>query len=142
MKANPLTLILACIPLFAFANGGHLVDQRSKLAFDYDTVTPEIAQQELLECQDLATSTTSSVNDTTKGSGARGAAKGAAKGATIMAIAGESGSDGAKVGAAVGVVKGRRDSKKSAQQASAHNEQQYATVLRNCMLDKKYVALN
>ncbi|WP_261836435.1 hypothetical protein [Vibrio ishigakensis] len=142
MKLKHLSPLLLSFPIVCIAGGGHLVDERSKIAFDYDTVSSEVAQNELVECQQLATSTQSNVQDTTKGSGARGAAKGAAKGATVMAIAGESGSDGAKVGAAVGVVKGRRDSKKATQQAMANNEQQYATVLRNCMVDKKYVALN
>ncbi len=53
--------------------GGSIVDEQSKLAFTYDNVTHEVAQQELAQCQSIANQTLSEVHDTTSGSGVRGA---------------------------------------------------------------------
>ena len=122
--------------------GGAIVDDRSKLAFTYDNVTAEVAQQQLAQCQSIATQTTSEVADTTSGSALRGAAKGAAAGATVGAVSGNSGSNGAKIGASVGLLTGRVSGKRAQQHAIQQNEEQYKLVMRNCMLDQKYVALN
>ncbi|MGY3569560.1 glycine zipper family protein [Vibrio paucivorans] len=141
MKKTLTCLSLALVSQLAFAQGGAVTDPTTNLIFDYDNITQEQAQAELQECQTLAQSTQQPV-ESSKGSGVRGAAKAAAAGAAIGAISGGSGSDAAKTGAAIGVVGGRVKGNRGAQAAEQQNLESYKTVLRNCMVDKKYVALN
>ncbi|CAH0529536.1 glycine zipper family protein [Vibrio hippocampi] len=126
---------------FANATGGTVMDQQSKIVFSFKNVSHETAQGELNQCQGIAMGTHSQVASTS-GSGVRGAAKGAAAGAAAGAISGGSGSDGAKIGAAVGLIGGRLAKRGEAAQSVQANEDMYATVLRNCMIDKHYVPYN
>ncbi|MHA2877288.1 glycine zipper family protein [Vibrio campbellii] len=124
------------------AGGGALVEPRSQLTFDYDNVTADVAQQELDECVGIAEQASQTASVEQKGSGVKGAAKGAAAGALVGSISGNSGSDAAKTGAAIGVVGGRLSSRQDAKNADTQQAEAFKVVLRNCMIDKKYVALN
>ncbi|MGF1751742.1 hypothetical protein [Vibrio cionasavignyae] len=126
----------------SYSNGGALVDPHSNLAFDYDNVSHEVAQAELNECVSIATQASSQPETQTRGSGARGAAKGAAAGAIVGSVSGNSGSDAAKTGAAIGVVGGRLSARQESKANQEEAEASYKTVLRNCMIEKHYVALN
>ncbi|MGF1751089.1 MULTISPECIES: glycine zipper family protein [Vibrio] len=134
-------MVIASPFSIAETTGGDIVDPTSKLIFTYNNVTAEVAQQELAHCQTLANHTQESVTSN-QGSGVRGLLKGAAAGAAVGAISGGSGSDAAKIGAAGGLVVGRvqGNAKQSAQQSSNMNN--YKTVMRNCMVERQYVALN
>ncbi|WP_299568579.1 glycine zipper domain-containing protein [uncultured Shewanella sp.] len=123
------------------ANQGSLSDQRSGLIFSYSDIASSQTQTDLTQCQQVANSSKKATEDK-KGSGLKGAAKGAAAGAAVGAISGGSGSDGAKIGAAAGVVGGRLSGRKQEKEREAANEQAYETVMRNCMINKNYVALN
>lgn len=125
----------------AFAGGGIVKDSKTGLIFDFDNVSQETAIQELQYCQEVALSTQKTVQDP-QGTAVRGAARGAAAGAAVGAISGGSGSDAAKVGAAVGAVGGRLGGRNAEQSGHQSNAEAYENVLRNCMIDKKYVALN
>lgn len=97
------------------------------------------------ECQVLAQSVAQPSENEDKpvnGSGVKGAAKGAAAGAAVGAISGNSGSDGAKVGAAIGLIGGRlgKNAEQNAQQT--HSSQGQLQVMRNCMAERGYNALN
>ncbi|MGR5287921.1 hypothetical protein ACP3V5_21570 [Vibrio maritimus] len=115
--------------------GGDIIDQRSKLIFNYDNVTRDVAEQELFYCQNLANQTQEEVADS-KGSGARGLLKGAAAGAAVGAISGGSGTDAAKVGAAGGLLVGRLSGKgneNAQQQKNLENYKVVLALLRNSM---------
>lgn len=135
-----LAATLLSVSNLAFA-GGTVQDPTTKLIFDFDNVSQEQAATDLNYCQGLAGSTEEQVTSA-KGSGARGAARGALAGAAVGAISGGSGSDGAKTGAAIGVVGGRMRGNSAEAQGTANNLESYTTVLRNCMVEKHYVALN
>ena len=137
-RTKLLGLSLVMGSLSAIASGGYVTDPTTHISFNYDNVTLEVAQQELATCQGVAESTLTAPTETKKGSGVKGAAKGAAAGA----ISGGSGSDAAKTGAAIGVVSGRVSGRRAGAQAEEDNKAMYATVLRNCMIDKKYNPLN
>lgn len=137
-RTKLLGLSLVMGSLSAIASGGYVTDPTTHISFNYDNVTLEVAQQELATCQGVAESTLTAPTETKKGSGVKGAAKGAAAGA----ISGGSGSDAAKTGAAIGVVSGRVSGRRAGAQAEEDNKAMYATVLRNCMIDKKYTPLN
>lgn len=141
-RTKLLGLSLVMTSLSALANGGYVTDPTTHISFNYDNVTLEVAQQELATCQGVAESTLKAPTDTKKGSGVKGATKGAAAGAAVGAISGGSGSDAAKTGAAIGVASGRVSGRRAGAQAEEDNKAMYATVLRNCMIDKKYNALN
>ncbi|MCL9775643.1 hypothetical protein [Vibrio methylphosphonaticus] len=126
----------------SYSNGGALVDPHSNLAFDYDNVTQDVAQAELNECVSIASQVSTQPETQTRGSGARGAAKGAAAGAVVGSVSGNSGTDAAKTGAAIGVVGGRLSARQESKANQEAADTSYKTVLRNCMLDKHYVALN
>ncbi|EDL55524.1 hypothetical protein VSAK1_23329 [Vibrio mediterranei AK1] len=121
--------------------GGDIIDQKSKLIFNYDNVTKDVAEQELAHCQNLANQTQEEVTSS-RGSGARGLLKGAAAGAATGAIAGGSGSDAAKIGAAGGLLVSRVAGKGNENAQQQKNLENYKTVLRNCMIERKYEALN
>ncbi|WP_059020851.1 hypothetical protein [Vibrio coralliirubri] len=137
-RTKLLGLSLVMTSLSALSSGGYITDPATHISFNYDNVTLEVAQEELATCQGVAESTLTAPTETKKGSGVKGAAKGAAAGA----ISGGSGSDAAKTGAAIGVVSGRVSGRRAGAQAEEDNKAMYATVLRNCMIDKKYNALN
>ncbi|MGR5175815.1 glycine zipper family protein [Vibrio mediterranei] len=145
MKKIILAGVLVTLSCSALAQeqqrGGDIIDQRSKLIFNYDNVTRDVAEQELSYCQNLANQTQEEAVES-KGSGARGLLKGAAAGAAVGAISGGSGTDAAKVGAAGGLVVGRMAGKGNESAQQQKNLENYKVVLRNCMIERKYVALN
>ncbi|MCJ2378188.1 glycine zipper family protein [Vibrio sp. ZSDZ34] len=145
MKKIILAGVLVTLSCSALAQeqerGGDIIDQRSKLIFNYDNVTKEVAKEELSYCQNLANQTQEEVVEA-KGSGVRGLLKGAAAGAAVGAISGGSGSDAAKVGAAGGLLVGRVAGKGNQSAQQQKNLENYKVVLRNCMIERKYVALN
>ena len=96
------------------------------------------------ECQTLAKSVENDPQQTgpVNGSGVRGAARGAAAGAAVGAISGNSGSDGAKIGAAVGLVGGRLSRNAELNAQKNHSDQQQKQVMRNCMIERGFNALN
>lgn len=140
MKKWLLSTFIVCSAA-ANAGGGTVTDQHSKIVFSFKNVSYETAQSQLNECQGIAMGTHSQV-DSMAGSGARGAVKGAAAGAAVGAISGGSGSDGAKVGAAVGLLGGRLAKRGEVAHSQQTNSDRYATVLRNCMIDRHYVPYN
>lgn len=138
---NKILIMTLFLSTTAFAGGGTINDSKSGIIFNYVNVTSEVATQELQYCREVAMSTQKTVQSP-QGSGLRGAARGAAAGATIGAVSGGSGSDGAKTGAAIGVVGGRLSGRKAEQNQHAENDNQYETILRNCMTQKQYVPFN
>ncbi|MEF1169042.1 glycine zipper family protein [Vibrio campbellii] len=142
IKREILLTFSLLLPSVVIAGGGALVEPKSQLAFDYDNVTADVAQQELDECVGIAEQASQRTSVEQKGSGVKGAAKGAAAGALVGSISGNSGSDAAKTGAAIGVVGGRLSSRQDAKNADTQQTEAFKVVLRNCMIDKKYVALN
>ncbi|MGF1694412.1 glycine zipper family protein [Vibrio kyushuensis] len=141
MKKHYIIATLLLMSNTAFADGGVVTDVSTNLIFDYDNISQEEAVDQLDECQDIA-NTTQKAEATNKGSAVSGAAKGAAAGAAVGAISGNSGSDAAKTGAAIGLVSGRIKGNRAADASQQQNQQAYQTVLRNCMTDKHFVALN
>ncbi|ASI96587.1 glycine zipper domain-containing protein [Vibrio rotiferianus] len=142
MKELSLISILLFTAFSVHAAGGAIIEPVSQLVFDYDNVSDDVAQKELNDCVSLAEQASQTATINKKGSGAKGAAKGAAAGALIGSISGNSGSDAAKTGAAIGVVGGRLESRKSSKQSENQQMESFKTVLRNCMTEKQYVALN
>ncbi|MCK6261733.1 glycine zipper family protein [Vibrio sp. ZSDE26] len=141
MKKHYLAATLLLLSTTAFAEGGVVTDASTNLIFDYDNISQEEAIEQLDECQDIAM-TTQTEEASNKGSAVSGAAKGAAAGAAVGAISGNSGSDAAKTGATIGLVSGRVKGNRAAEASKQNNQQAYQTVLRNCMTDKHFVALN
>ncbi|EAS42969.1 glycine zipper family protein [Photobacterium profundum] len=151
MKKMSISLIVMCSLLSSHSNAS---DSAPQIVSSQDEVygiifsNPKGDMNLLLagtqECQQLAGSVASTATnaDPVNGSGVRGAAKGAAAGAAVGAISGNSGSDAAKVGAAVGLVGGRlsKNSEQNAQQTNSEQEQQM--VMRNCMSERGFNALN
>ncbi|MCW8345423.1 glycine zipper family protein [Vibrio sp. ZSDZ65] len=142
---NKLIVSAAIIIVSPFAiaqtTGGDIVDPNSKLIFTYNNVTEDVARQELAHCQTLANHTQEEVTSN-QGSAVRGLLKGAAAGAAVGAISGGSGSDTAKVGAAGGLVVGRMHGNANQAAQQSNNLNNYKTVMRNCMVERQYVALN
>ncbi|WP_394251865.1 glycine zipper family protein [Vibrio profundi] len=132
-------------PSFASSSVVSVKDEIYGIVFSDHNGDKDALNAAIQECQVLAQSVAQPVADSGKpvnGSGARGAAKGAAAGAAVGAISGNSGSDGAKIGAAIGLVGGRlgKNAEQNAQQT--HSVQQQQQVMRNCMVERNFNALN
>ncbi|WP_112477957.1 glycine zipper family protein [Vibrio variabilis] len=145
MKKLCVAVTVMMFPFLSMAEeqvrGGDIIDPQSKLIFNYQNVTKDVAESELAHCQNLAHQTHEDVQSS-KGSGVKGLLKGAAAGAAVGAISGGSGSDAAKVGAAGGLLVGRLAGKGGESAQNQQNLENYKVVLRNCMTQRKYVALN
>ncbi|BEU05408.1 hypothetical protein OAG1_42080 [Agarivorans sp. OAG1] len=136
-----LTIACSALSFVALASSGTISEPITGLIFSYNEQEASQVHYDLSQCQAAAQSSQQQTTDK-RGSGARGAAKGALAGAAVGAISGGSGSDGAKVGAAAGVVGGRLSARKQSKDIEEKNAQNLQTVMRNCMQNQGYTALN
>ncbi|PMH43213.1 hypothetical protein BCU68_04290 [Vibrio sp. 10N.286.49.B3] len=133
ISAGVAVVLFAAIPTYANAH---------TLVFDHTRYDANEFNQNQQECAQLMNHVGQNEGTGAIEQGVKRGARGATVGAIAGSISGNSGSSAAKKGAAVGTTVGMLSGKGSQQAAEATNQKERNDLMRNCMQDRGYSALN